>query len=128
MQAEALDKALDLTRFEAKLRKALSYEPGVSSFEGLAREIESGDAQLWLQGDGLVVTQIRETESGNALNYWLAAGDMDDVLALTDDIEEWARDEMDCKTAYVTGRRGWTRILPDYGWSAEPTVNFRKEL
>lgn len=124
----AVDNALDLTRFRDKLLKGMSYEPGGATLAQVADAVEKGDAQLWTHRDGLVITQIKVFGEGRALNYWLAAGDMADVLALTYTIEQWARDEMGCTTAFMTGRRGWTRILPEYGWDVQPTVNFRKEL
>jgi hypothetical protein len=52
---------------------------------------------------------------------------MSDVIELTADIEVWAK-ALDCHTAFVTGRRGWSKVLPNHGWRVEPTVNFRKEL
>ncbi len=119
---------LDLTRFHTKLVKALAYEPGGATIEGVAHAIRSGDAQFWMRDGGVVITRINEFGKGRALSYWLAAGNMDDVLSLTTDIEQWAKNEMGCTTAFMTGRRGWSRVLPAHGWAIEPTVNYRKEL
>ena len=119
---------IDLARFHTKLLKALAYEPGGATVEGVAQAVRSGDAQFWMQGEGIIVTRIKVFGEGRALSYWLAAGDMDDVLDMTPHIEQWAKDEMSCTTAFMTGRRGWSRVLPAHGWAVEPTVNYRKEL
>ena len=119
---------IDLARFHTKLLKALAYEPGGATIEGVASAIQKGDAQFWMQGEGIIVTRINVFGEGRALSYWLAAGDMDDVLSITPHIEKWAKDEMGCTIAFMTGRRGWSRVLPAHGWAVEPTVNYRKEL
>lgn len=119
---------IDLARFHTKLLKALAYEPGGATVADVAQAVRSGDAQFWMHGEGIIITRIKVFGEGRALSYWLAAGDMADVLSMTGHIEQWAKDDMGCMTAFMTGRRGWSRVLPAHGWAIEPTVNYRKEL
>lgn len=115
---------MSLRRFFHQIEEATG---GDADFHDVLEAIRQGEARAWINRDGLVITQIEEGVSGRGLRYWIAAGTLEDCLALLPDIEEWA-ERHGCTYAAMTGRKGWARILPNYGWEVEPTVNYRKRL
>ena len=99
----------------ARLEKALRLGGNTHTVEDVAARIEAGQAQLWENGDGAIVTEVYEHPRRKVVSYWLACGALDAVLALQEDIDGWARG-IGCDFATLTGRRGWAPILPKHGW------------
>jgi hypothetical protein len=84
----------------------------------LIETIKAGEAQLWEQGDGCIVTQIHKFPLFTAVNYWTISGSLSDCLALEDRINSWAIAEEGCSMATAAGRRGWGRVAAPTGWKA----------
>ena len=118
---------MDEARICEQLQEAITFAGGTHD---LVRDVfpllRSGHAQWWCNGNGAVITEIRRYPNLAAVNYWLVAGDMGDVLAMQPEIETWARGE-GCAISTATGRRGWERILPEHGWRPRGTI-FAKPL
>lgn len=68
-------------------------------------------AQLWQHGELLAVTEVLNTKTGRALHIVAMAGVFDQ--ALMTEMETWGKSQ-GCTYSIFTGRRGWTRRLPDY--------------
>jgi hypothetical protein len=107
-----------------RLEKALAHGGGTHAVSDVVQAIEERRAQLWERGDGVIVTEVLTYPRLKAVNYWLAAGDLRDCLALQDGIDEWARGQ-GCELATLSGRRGWVRAAA--GWQFAGYV-FRKPL
>lgn len=113
--------------FLPELQEALQHSGGTHTVKDVARMVLNEEAQLWVEGDGLIVTEIEQYPQGPVLNFWLAAGEMNDVLAQLPEIYEWGR-EVGCEKATMTGRRGWERVLAHDGWERTPLVHFKRDL
>jgi len=111
-----------ITDFMPQIRKALSYGSRYTA-EELCAEIVAGRAQLWHQGDGMVVTQLDHKPSGRGLYFWVAAGDLDDVIDLHRQACEWGK-SVGCTWATFVGRKGWEKVLVDEGWKADKRIVF----
>lgn len=74
-------------------------------------------AYLWAGANCCHVIEIVHVFRRKACVAWLAGGDLSELLAMTPAIERWARDEMGCEIAFVTGRRGWLRPLAASGYA-----------
>lgn len=74
-----------------------------------------GRAQWWSHGDGVIITELQRFPNFNVVNYWLVAGRLGDCLELQPEIDRWAVAQ-GCARAIATGRYGWLRVLPRYGW------------
>jgi hypothetical protein len=98
---------------KARLERALAYGGPTHSLADVARLIEDKQAQWWARGDGIIVTEVQTFPLLKTVHYWLAAGALDDCLALQQEIDDWARGE-GCELATATGRRGWERAAA--GW------------
>lgn len=102
----------------AGLEKALSLAGGTHTMRDLLAQLDRNEARLWVRDGAAIVTEIQQTPQMRVCHFWLAAGDLDSVVALSRDILEWAR-EIGCKRATLAGRRGWERVLAGEGWSPE---------
>lgn len=87
--------------------------------------IERGDAQLWCNADGVLITEVHHTPRALVLHFWLAAGELHAVIELSNDAMKWGR-VIGCTRATLTGRRGWERALRNEGWSFVHTVMGRE--
>ena len=110
-----------------RLLRALSVAGNTHAPEDVAKAVEEGRMQAWTRGESLVVTEVREFPKFSALNVFLAVGNLDEVLSLIPDMEAFARAH-GCKTMRMEGRKGWRRVLPDYGWKEDQKVIYERAL
>lgn len=96
------------------LAAALEHAGGTHRKEDLWRCIETGSAQLHPLTHGAVVTTIQVHPSGlKDANWWLAGGDLEELLKVQPLLEFWLQSE-GCKRVTLTGRKGWLKALPGY--------------
>lgn len=100
---------------EAGIRKALANGGGTHGFEDVLQQIADGDAQLWLEQDAVIVTEIHQTPRKRVLHFWLATGELEAVIRLSDKAEGWGR-SMGCTLSTIAGRKGWEKVLQKRGW------------
>ena len=113
--------------FLPELEEALEHAGDTHTPQDVAEMVLRGDAQLWVEGDGLIITEVEEYPNGPVLNIWLAAGDMDDVLSLLPQVYGFGR-WRECKTVTTLGRKGWKRVLAEDGWEDTELVYLEREL
>ena len=111
----------------AGLAEALAYGAGTHTIGDVVKEIESGDCQLWTAERAAIVTELWFAPRRTIVNFWLAAGDMAPVIALSHHILGWAK-TVGCTRAVMTGRRGWERALADEGWTRDAVLLGREIL
>jgi hypothetical protein len=99
----------------AKLRKALALGGDTHTVEDIVSGVRSGALQAFSSENAFVVTEIGFAPRKKWLNVLVAAGDLDEVMDLQPQIAEFGR-RHDCEFMTMTGRRGWSRVLPDHGW------------
>jgi hypothetical protein len=83
----------------------------------------SGEAALFVGDRSAVVTQEIEIPAGRQLHFWLAGGDLDELVRIEGAVETAAR-EKGIHRFSIVGRRGWRKKLPGY---RESGVIFTKE-
>lgn len=89
--------------------------------------ILEGTAKLWETPNSVVITQVVQYPQRRVMQFWLAAGDLTELLELAPTMYEWGK-QQGCSHAVFTGRRGWTKPLAAQGWEPSPLVQFTKEL
>ena len=100
------------------IREAMA-RAAMSEFATVEHNIRNGDALLWLAWDGEQIRAAAVTElhriNGRKFCLIVACGgrERERWLSLISDLEQFARDE-GCDAMRICGRRGWTRVLPDY--------------
>ena len=95
--------------------------------EDVARAVADGRMQAWTAGDSLVVTEVLTFPKTRALNVFLAVGTLEDVMSLQPTLEEFGR-QHGCSVMRMEGRKGWRRVLPDYGWRENKSVSYERAL
>ena len=75
--------------------------------------ILDGMAELFVGEDCAVVTQEIELPIGIQLHFWLAGGDLDELVRIQRDIETAARSR-GIRRISIIGRRGWRAKLDGY--------------
>lgn len=108
-----MSEAFILPRIEQALARAGHTH---DFWRDVVPRLQDGRAQWWGgNGRGVVITEIQRLPQFDVLNYWLVAGELQACLDLQPEIDRWARLQ-GCRRAIATGRRGWLKILPQYGW------------
>ncbi len=115
-----------LLDFLPQIEEALARGHGTHNVEDMILLIESGKRELWVEGDGLIITKVEDWPRMRVMRFWLAAGKMEDVMALEPRIIQRAR-EMGCTGMVIDGRKGWAKVLSK-GWEEDGTRSFTKAL
>ena len=108
-----MDSALEKCR--TWIEDALSYCDGTHAWEDIENGIHTGAMQLWPAPKGCIVTEIVVYPNTRALNVFLAGGELDEILHMTENVKEWAKLE-GCSFASFNGRFGWQKHLEKIGW------------
>lgn len=91
---------------------------------------ERGESHFWDGPNSCIVTEIIESPRKRFLNFFLAAGCMRELEAMTPLILEWGK-SVGCTHAILTGRKGWSSdrlFLHRTGWKTEDAVIMEKDL
>lgn len=104
---------------------ALGHGGGTHTLADLVDEIDAGRAQLWRTNDAVIVTEVNDTPQHKVLHFWIATGDLEEVIRLSEVAIEWGK-SVGCTRATLAGRRGWVKALADHGWAEELTVMGRE--
>jgi hypothetical protein len=110
----------------ARLVDALHEAGRTHEIEDVMRALRIGDAQVWVENDSVIITEVLVFPRRSVLRYWLAAGDMDDMLTLLPKLEAWGR-ERGVTLAEMVGRRGWLKEAKAHGYTAAATI-YRKDI
>jgi hypothetical protein len=100
---------------------ALEEGGGTHKLEHVFSALREGTAQLWIDGPCVVVTEVNDTPRERELQFWLAAGTLDEVIHLSNKVMKWGR-EQGCTVASLCGRRGWAKALRREGWNHQMIV------
>lgn len=107
---------------------ALRHAGGSHDVHDVLAMVEAGRLQLWEGAQSLIVTEIVDYPRLRELQFFLAAGNMDEIKTLYPIVLQWGR-EQQCHRAVFVGRRGWERsfLTREAGWHS-PMAVFEKEL
>jgi len=107
------------------LEKALDHGGRTHDINHVFAAVGRLEAQVWIEGPCIIVTEVNDSPRERELHFWLAAGTLDEVVALSNKVMEWGR-EMGCTVASLCGRRGWTKALANEGWGNQLVVMGRR--
>lgn len=111
---------LEFHRCAEWIESALEASAQGLALEDVAHLLTDGTGRylLWPMDDGCVVTE----QTGQALSYWLAAGNMDAMKSIAPHLEEYAR-RIGASRIILSGRRGWERsFLQERGYALHSVV------
>lgn len=112
MKSEPLTPDQKITR----IKKALHYAGDYHSWEDVVDGLEKGIFQIFDNDDGALISQVVQLPKGRYLSAWLAGGRLPGIMKNVRQMENLAREE-GCKQLIMTGRLGWDKVLPKYGWT-----------
>lgn len=110
-----------------RVERALLIGGGMYGPDDIQLCVEEGRMQALSHGDSLVVTEILTSPRRKYVNVALAVGSLDHFEPLQDQLLALGRDN-GCDAIRMGGRKGWSAILPQHGWSHIPIVNFERKL
>lgn len=116
----------ELTRCRAWIEAALEYTNGTHTFDDIAAGVYFGRYHLLAKERGCVVLEIYEYPRSKALNVFLGAGDLSEIFAHMEELDNIARN-LGASEITMTGRFGWGRVLSKAGWQ-RATITMRKVL
>lgn len=97
------------------LQAALDYCP-THSLDDVLVEIASGEAMFWPGKAAAMVTQVVQHPQLKVCSFWLAGGDLDELVnKMRPEVEDWARSQ-GCERMITPGRFGWARVLKPEGY------------
>jgi len=118
---------LDPDELQKRLARALKVGGDTHTPADVARAVQEGRMQAWLNGDTVVVTEIVQYPRGSSINIFLAVGNLDEVMALQPQIEAFGKAH-GCDRMHMIGRPGWKAVLPKFGWEQKPRAFFERTL
>lgn len=104
-----------------KLLEALEHAHGEYDLQSLMAKVHAGDAQLWHEGDAVIVTEVLDFPRTRVLHFWLGAGSLEDVITLQRKVNAWGK-EQGCARATLHGRKGWVKALRADDWVEEGVI------
>ena len=103
------------------IEAALDYAGGTHTIEDVEAQIARGEAWFWPGEKSALVTEILEYPQFKAASFWLAGGDLGELLDMTPSVETWAV-TMGCSKIFECGRPGWAKALKPLGYAPLYTV------
>lgn len=99
------------------IERALAEEgTGLHTLHDVLDYLLTDRALLWSDTRAAIVTQMYQQPQGKALLVWLAAGDLDQIVAMAENaIRPYAQRE-GAKVVQIIGRKGWVRALRKRGY------------
>ena len=111
----------DVEKIRGWIADALQYSGGTHTVDDVIERIMSGHLQLWPAERGCAVTEIVVYPRKKVLHVFLAAGEMDQIIAMIDSAIDWGKTQ-GCTGMTIAGRHGWSRVLAKYGYKPVMTV------
>lgn len=100
---------------QAGLETALQHGGETHTLGDVVRQIMDGKAQYWESEGAAIITEIHDTPRMRLVHFWLATGELKEVISLSTEVLRWA-ESIGCKEASLAGRRGWQKVLASEGW------------
>jgi hypothetical protein len=103
----------DWQRAEPHVIAALAHAGDTHEPRDVLDMIIGGRAALWVGSECAVVTQEIDLPRGVQLHFWLAGGDLDELMEIERDIEKAAHENGIVRVSII-GRRGWRAKLDGF--------------
>lgn len=100
---------------QAGLQAALDVAGNTHTLGDVMQMILDGRAQLHESPEAVIVTEVHVSPRMKAVHLWLATGSIEGVVALSEEVLEWAK-TVGCTSATITGRKGWEKVGAPLGW------------
>lgn len=114
--------------FVAMIQSALDQGGNTHSVDDVIEGVGRGDYQWWAGKNSVCVTEIVEFPQKKGFNFWLAGGDVVELMQEIEPVAAAFGKDNGCVFSYgsLVDRPGWDKVVPDgyeKGWRI-----FRKTL
>jgi hypothetical protein len=116
----------ELERCKDWIEAALEYSGGTHEWSDIVEGIHSLRYQFWPAERGCAVTEIIMFPKKKIFHVFLAGGEMDQIVDMNDSAAQFAKAQ-GCDGMSIAGRKGWSRVLKNEGWT-ESFTTLAKEL
>ena len=100
----------DIERLRPEIEKALKYSLNTHTFEDVVELVQQAKMQFWPGRNSVVVTEIVLHPQQKCLNYFQAAGVMEELELMSPMIEAWGK-SLGCTRVTLAGRKGWQKTF-----------------
>lgn len=114
------------SELQRRLERALAIAGNTHTLADIKDALDRREMQAWVKGDSFAITSVHQAPRKKILNVFLAVGELEDVLSLEPQIEDFARSE-GCDFIEAIARPGWRRSAAHRGWKSKQEI-YRKEL
>ncbi len=97
------------------MEKALRLSGNTHTVSDVVSSVKNGTMQAFWNDTSIVITNVMETPQKRYASVFLSAGDLSGVMALHDEILDWAK-KNNLDFARMTVRPGFERLLKKKGW------------
>jgi hypothetical protein len=108
----------ELERCRGWIEDALEYSGGTHIYEDIVEAVIEGRMQLWPAKKSCLVTEITAFPRKKVLHFFLAGGELDEILEMHEYVVQWAM-KQGCESMTLTGRKGWVKALNSKGWKSQ---------
>lgn len=117
---------LETSDLQNRLIKALKIGGNSHNPADIWEAVREGRMQAFQKGQSVTVTEVMAYPQKRVMNVVLAVGNMDEVLGLIPEMEDFAK-QHGCSSIRMFGRKGWAKVLPNIGWKS-PGVIYEKAI
>ena len=112
-----------LEKYRELLERALRHCGDTHTFEDIQKGVACGDMQAWDGDDnGIIITEIVVYPNKKTLNIFLVGLEtgkgFEQLKKMEKSLCEFGK-MMGCETMTMLGRKGWTKLLPDFGFNIQ---------
>lgn len=119
---------LDVAQYAPHIARALMFGDGSHDLADVLAMVAAGELQAWPGPASILITEVIDRPRSRVLHFFLAAGTMSEIRAMTPHVLEWGKSR-GCTKATLAGRRGWSRsFLSRDGWSVRDAVIMERAL
>lgn len=112
----------------ARIEKTLAKFGGLYEFADILHAVQTGDMQMFAEGDSLAITKVADFPRKRVLDIVLAYGNMDELLRLQHRVYEYAKEIGAEMIMAANSRAGWaSKMVYGDGWRIVGAV-YIKEL
>ena len=102
---------------EPLIRSALAYDTGEKPLTQIRRDYLEGRCELFGDERAVLLTEFRDLGEGKTLYGYLAAGEMRVLTDILRPQAELFAIAHGCVAAFISGRRGWMKVLRRHGYA-----------
>ena len=124
---QELDIMQQLMRCRKWIEDALAYSglEETHTFTDICKGVLNGNLHLWHGDNGCAVTEFVVYPMSKCLHVFLAGGDMQQILDFEESATVWGKAQ-GCTQMTIAGRKGWSKVLGNRGWTEVHTVMGRE--